>query len=157
MKQMLNFRTSEDLTAFVFAFESSSLPKKEWTHAAHLAIGAFYVLRHGSVEALNRIRVGIRRVNESHGVENSDTRGYHESLTRFWLSVIEQFLEAYQAARPNDGEDEELHAVNAVVHKFANRAGLFRRYWSYDVVASVEARRRWVEPDALALNCQIDS
>ena len=67
------WRTHEDLNCFLSAFETFSLPKRQWTHAAHLAVGALYCLRYGEREALERLRIGIRRLNESHNVENSDT------------------------------------------------------------------------------------
>jgi hypothetical protein len=143
------WRTHEDLGNFVASFEALSLPKKEWTHAAHLTIGACYVLRYGEHGALEHLRTGIRRLNESHGVENSATRGYHETLTRFWLMLISQFLNEHKRERP---AASELNAIAALVERFGSNAGAFRRYWTYDIAASSEARRRWVAPDALALN-----
>jgi hypothetical protein len=143
------WRTNEDLEAFMSAFEALSLPKKDWTHAAHLAVGALYCLRYGEHEALGRLRIGIRRLNESHNVENSDTGGYHETLTRFWLTIISRFLGEYNGRHP---QASKLSAVHALVERFGTNAGLFRRYWTYDVVSSVEARRRWIEPDATSLD-----
>ena len=147
------WRTNEDLRNFASAFEALSLPKREWTHAAHLVIGALCCLRYGEHDALERLRIGIRRLNESHGVENSDTRGYHETLTRFWLVIINRFLTEYKARHP---QASHLSAIHALAERFGTDAGFFRRYWTCDVTSSVEARHRWVAPDALPLNCRID-
>ena len=150
---MSHWRTTEELNAFAVAFETASLPKQEWTHAAHVAIGALYILRYGASQALDRLRVGIRRLNEAHGLGNSDTHGYHESLTRFWVTLIARVLAELSRARP---DATELQAVQTVVNELGKHAGLFRGYWTYDVAASVEARRRWIEPDAQRLNFEID-
>src|SRR6476620_649057 len=82
-----NFRyihhvTESELDAFASAFQSCAIPKSEWTHQAHLKVGTWHVRRFGKDEALERLRIGIRRLNDSHGVPNSDTRGYHETITR---------------------------------------------------------------------------
>lgn len=39
--------TREAFNAFVAAWESGELPKAQWTHAAHVAMGAGYVARYG--------------------------------------------------------------------------------------------------------------
>jgi hypothetical protein len=147
------WRTNEDLKTFVSAFEALLLPKRDWTHAAHLTIGALYCLRYGEHDALERLRIGIRRLNESHGVENSDSHGYHETLTRFWLIIISRFLIEYKARHP---QASDLSAIHALVERFGADSGFFRRFWTCDVTSSVEARRRWVAPDALPLDWRID-
>jgi hypothetical protein len=140
------------LDGFIRRFEAQTLPKAEWTHAAHLRIGGCYVLAHGQAEALVKLRVGIRRLNESHGVINSDTSGYHETLTCFWLAVIGRFLREYCGAHP---DAKPVEAVETMVDTFAHRSGMFKEYWSIDVVRSVEARKSWIAPDRLTLD--IDS
>jgi hypothetical protein len=60
-------------------FLARAIPRAEWTHRAHLLVGAWHVHRYGPEEALARLRVGIRQLNESNGVVNSATDGYHET------------------------------------------------------------------------------
>ena len=62
----------EDLVA---AFRDGTLPRAEWTHVAHLRVGAWHVHRHGAAMALELLRDGIRRLNDRHGTVNSDTSG----------------------------------------------------------------------------------
>lgn len=138
--------TEIELKRFVAAFESGSLPKREWTHAAHLAIGAHYAMTYEAEEAMRRLRAGIRHLNGCHGVENSDTGGYHETITRFWLTVIRRFLRDYDAKRPTAAWAER---IGAVVGEFQNRRDLFVGYWTFNIVSSTEARRHWIEPDAV--------
>lgn len=140
--------TETELNEFVDAFESCTLPKREWTHAAHLAIGAHYAMACDATEAMTRLRQGIRRLNESHGVENSDTGGYHETITRFWLTVVRRFLCEHEAKGP---KATRVERVAVVVKAFEGERGLFRPHWTFDIVSSTEARRRWIEPDAVPL------
>ncbi len=112
-------------------FEACELAESEWTHAAHLAAGAWFVTHFSAEEAAYRIRNGIKRLNESLGGKNTETSGYHETLTIFWLRQI--------AKRLREGASlEEITALPS---------GLWRDYYSYDVVKSTQARREWVEPD----------
>ena len=77
-----------DLETLVGHFLARTLPKAEWTHQAHLAVGAWHVDRYGPDEALTRLRDGIRALNDSHGTINSASSGYHETITRAYVRVI---------------------------------------------------------------------
>jgi hypothetical protein len=137
------------LDDFIHRFETKTLKKSEWTHAAHLRIGGVYVLAHGQAAALAKLRVGICRLNESHGVINSDTGGYHETLTRFWLAIIGHFLSEHHHAHDDWSRADR---IGALIDAFGHRSGLFRDYWSTDLVKSVAARRAWFPPDKLMLD-----
>lgn len=129
--------SDEAFQAFVAAWEQGTLPRAQWSHAAHVSIGACYTVRHGD-GALAKVREGIRRYNDAVGTANTATSGYHETLTRFWTGVIAEavagFADERQAAR---------HAVTV----FGQDRDRPRRYYSFDVVRSVEARRTWIAPD----------
>lgn len=122
------------------AFCDCTLAKAEWTHHAHLRVGLWHLLRYPPSAALDRLRDGIRRFNVASGVANTEASGYHESITRFYIWAIGQFLAAADRTRPEDELAEEL--VRACGDK-----GLPLRYWSKDRLMSVEARLGWVEPD----------
>jgi len=74
------------------ALSDCALPKLEWTHHAHLRAGLWHVLEYGPVAALDLLRQRISVYNESVGTANTDSSGYHETLTRFYVVVIDQFL-----------------------------------------------------------------
>jgi flavin reductase (DIM6/NTAB) family NADH-FMN oxidoreductase RutF len=122
---------------FVAAWEDRALPKDQWTHAAHVAIGAHYGVRYPNT-AFERIKVGICRFNEAVGTENSDTSGYHETLTRMWADVIAKVVRGF---------DDPWNAVQEAVEKLGQDRDLHRLYYSFDVVRNTEARRRWMPPD----------
>jgi len=44
--------TTTDIEGLVGRFLACTLPKAEWTHQAHLAVGAWHVDRYGPDEAL---------------------------------------------------------------------------------------------------------
>jgi hypothetical protein len=121
-------------------FFCRTLPKSAWTHQAHLRVGLWHVLHFGPEEALTRLRTGIRALNESHGTLNTDSGGYHETITRFYVCWIANYLARAGRNRPLDELADEL--VQA-----AGDSQLPLRYYSRDRLYSVEARRSWVEPD----------
>lgn len=120
-----------------------TLPKREWTHCGHFA-AALWLLRHRPEQALE-LRAIIRAYNEATGVANTDSGGYHETITRASLRAGAALL-----AR---------HAVNAPLHQVVDtlmdselgRSDWLLAYWSRERLFSVEARRAWVEPDLRAL------
>jgi hypothetical protein len=117
-----------------------TLTKAEWTHYAHLRTGLWHLLHHGPEEALLLLRERIRALNGSHGVANTPTSGYHETITRFYLWQIAKFLE----------EEGRGKCVDELAEKLILRYGdkdLPLEYWSRETLFSTDARLGWVEPD----------
>ena len=92
--------TAANLDDFAARFVACTLSRDEWTHQAHLRVGAWHVHRYGPEEALTRLRSGIRRLNESFGGVNSATHGYHETITRAYVQLLSQFLERCPSELP---------------------------------------------------------
>lgn len=122
------------------AFQSCTLPKAEWTHQAHLRVGLWHIRQFGPDEALVRLRDGIRRLNESHGTANTDTGGYHETITRLYVVVMHDFLTAADRSRSLD----ELTADFIARYPTSD---LPLRYYARERLFAVQSRREWVEPD----------
>ena len=121
------------------------LPREEWTHEAHLAATTYLLLRHPQVDLDRDLPGLIRRYNESVGGVNSDTEGYHDTITRVFLHGVRLFLSEADAAQP-------LHAlVNALLLSPMGRRDWPLRFYSREHLLSVEARRAFVPPDAAAL------
>ncbi|MDX2169496.1 MAG: hypothetical protein SF182_20675 [Deltaproteobacteria bacterium] len=116
------------------------MPHAEWTHRAHLAVGTWHVLRFGPDEALRRLRSGIRALNDAHGTPNSDTRGYHETITRAYVTLIADFLSTRAGTSPAD-------AAHALLRSPLAGKDALLRYYSRPCLGSVTARRGWVAPD----------
>jgi hypothetical protein len=73
-------------------FRACTLPHGEWTHTAHLRVGTWHVHHFGADAALALLRTGIRRLNDFHGTPNTETRGYHETITVAYVRLIAEFL-----------------------------------------------------------------
>ena len=122
-----------------------TLPRAEWTHEAHLAATTYLLLRHPEIDLETELPGLIRRYNESVGGVNSDSEGYHETITRVFLHGVRLFL-----AEPNVGEP--LHElVNELLLAPRGRRDWPLRFYSRERLFSVEARRDFVAPDVAAL------
>lgn len=128
------------LLALVAGFAARSLAVSEWTHTAHLLVGLRYLREHGEAGACERLRREIRAYNEATGVPNSETRGYHETITVFQVRAIA----CYHDAAP-DRSIVEL-ARGLVVHRLGSR-DLAALYYSDARLFTGAARRCWVAPD----------
>jgi hypothetical protein len=126
------------------AFRARTLPKEAFTHEAHLRVGLWHVLAYGEAAALDELRRAIRAFNEAHGGVNSDSAGYHETITRFHVWRIARFAETAATARPID----EL--ADALVGECGAR-DLPLRHWTRERLMSREARLAWLEPDLAPL------
>lgn len=132
--------SDEDVRRIVDGFRGGVLPKSEWTHTAHLIAGTWHVYHLGAAAALDALRAGILALNDFHATPNTDTRGYHETITRAHVVLIDDQVTRRRAAAVFD-------AVRTVLDSdLANPRGLLR-YYSEARLMSVEARRGWCEPD----------
>lgn len=126
--------------AFIGRFEALHLPREHWTHEAHLIAGFWYAWRLPMPAALDEVRTRIRAHNEAVGTANTDTGGYHESITRLYMHAIASHVAAHRAL----GFEESLRQLLA--SPIAARDWPLRHY-SSERLFSVAARRGWVEPD----------
>jgi len=134
------FSSAQEIEAFVREFEARSLPIERWTHHAHLLVGLWYLMQHSHDDALSVVRQRIRAYNEAVGTANTDSDGYHETLTRLFLRGI--------AAHISD------HGGNPLPDSLALllQSPIARKDWpllfySRERLFSVAARRDWIEPD----------
>lgn len=131
-------KSENELNAFLAAWEAGTLPKPQWTHAAHVAVAACYTWQRSPAEAFPLLRERIRAYNLATGGQNTADSGYHETLTRFWADVVGHFVAS---------QDDRLTAVRSAVEHFGPARDLFRSYYEHDVVRNPVARREWVAPE----------
>jgi hypothetical protein len=124
---------------------SRTLPRAEWTHEAHLAATTYLLLRHPEIDLDKELPNLIRRFNESVGGMNSDTEGYHETITRVFLHGVRLFLSEADLSAPV----HEL--VNDLLLSPMGRRDWPLRFYAPERLFSVEARRTLIEPDIRAL------
>jgi hypothetical protein len=135
--------TALDLDNLAEGFQSCAISKPEWTHLVHLQVGAWHVHHFGAEEALRLLRSGIRRLNDQHGTPNSDTRGYHETITVAYIRLIAAFLAARQLPF-------EVAVARMLESELAAKDTLLR-FYSQPLLMSVRARKEWVDPDIAPL------
>lgn len=116
-----------------------SLPKPEWTHAAHFAAAMWLLTRPGA-DPEAEMPALIRAYNEATGVANTDTSGYHETITLASLRVARAWL----ADRPGVPLSVALAELLAGSY---GRSGWLLAHWSREALFSPAARRAWREPD----------
>jgi hypothetical protein len=122
-----------------------TLPRAEWTHEAHLATTTYLLLRHPEIDVDKALPDLIRGYNESVGGVNSDSEGYHETITRVFLDGVRLFLSEADIREP-------LHElVNELLLSPMGRRDWPLRFYSPERLFSVEARRHFVEPDISVL------
>lgn len=126
-------------------FLACAIPREEWTHHAHLVVGAWHVHRYGPERALALLRVGIRRLNEANGVVNSAASGYHETITRAYVALLAQLLDACPV-----GMSLGERVVRIVAGPLADKDVLFT-FYSRARLMSAAGRAAWIEPDLAPL------
>jgi hypothetical protein len=120
-----------------------SLPKTAWTHAAHFA-AALWLLRRSGLRAMHEMGPLIMAYNEATGVANTDTGGYHETITLASLRAAHAWL----LSRP----DAPLQVIlGELLASPIGRSDWVFRYWSRPLLLSVAARKAWVEPNLAPL------
>jgi hypothetical protein len=121
-----------------------TLPKPEWTHEAHISTTSWIILERPDILPERDLPDLIRRYNESVGGVNSDSEGYHETVTQVFIRTLRRSLAK--------SEGQGLAArVNALLQSPEGRRDWPLRFYSRDLLFSKEARLGWVEPDLTAL------
>ena len=122
-------------------FAACSLPRSEWTHAAHFAAALWLLRTRPELDAAAVLPGMIRAYNESVGRVNDDSGGYHETITQASLRAVKGVLEA------NPPDMPLFQIVNALMASGLGNPNWLLEYWSRERLMSVEARRQWLEPD----------
>ncbi|HEY0148619.1 MAG TPA: hypothetical protein VGB70_06405 [Allosphingosinicella sp.] len=117
-----------------------TLTRADWTHEAHLAACLYVICERPDMVAERDLPGLIRRFNESVGGVNSATEGYHETITQTYICGVRRFL-----ARAANGPLHEQ--VNALLEAPEGGREWPLRFYSPELLFSVDARARLVEPD----------
>jgi len=139
------FHSDAEIEHLAEGLLARSLPREEWTHEAHLGATTYLLTGRPDVDLDTELPGIIRRYNESVGGVNSDTEGYHETITRSFLHGVRLFL----AEADLEAALHEL--VNALLRSPMGSRDWPLRFYSRERLFSVEARRNFVAPDIAAL------
>lgn len=129
------------IARLISEFEARTLPKEHWTHEAHVLVALGYVV--AVPDPLERMRSGIQALNAAHGVPTTLERGYHETLTHFYVGILRRYVKEQEERAGRRLSVAEL-APGALRH--ASRE-LPLSYYSRELLFSAAARFGYVEPD----------
>jgi hypothetical protein len=134
-----------EIKRLVKDFESCTLPAQEFNHRAHLAVAAWYLAHHTTEEATRLIRRGLQNFLAANSIVTTDTDGYHETLTLFYITIINRHL--------NTRKDEISLAelINDLIRRCGDK-NLPLKHYTEERLMSPSARRQWVEPDLKSID-----
>ena len=124
-------------------FAAATLRRDAWTHSTHVRVAWMHRRRWALDEAHVLMRVGIIKLNASHGLVETAARGYHDTITRAWLVVVGAAM-----SRTPDLNDSRTFLE---MHEDTLGKDALLRYYSRDRLIGVAARARFVEPDLAPL------
>jgi hypothetical protein len=134
------FAADADVATFMAAFNDGSLPRPAWNHRAHLTVALTVARRLTAAERLPAIRRAILRYNAAAGIESTPDSGYHETLTVFYMQVVE--LHVLRFPPPASVAED----ANLLYAEWGDRE-LPLRYYTRERLFSREARAGWLPPD----------
>jgi hypothetical protein len=144
MENLMTFTTDSEIDRIALGVLDLSLPKADWTHAAHFAL-ALWLLRHR--DDVPAILPGIiRAYNEATGGENTDTAGYHETITQASLRAANAFMAGFAPEHPL------FDIANRLMASDLGRSDWLLVHWTPGRLFTPQARREWVDPDLKALD-----
>ena len=117
-----------------------TLERPEWTHEAHLA-SCLWIIERPDIDPERDLPAIIRRFNESVGGVNSDSEGYHETITQTYIAAVRAFLARTDAALPL------VDKANGLLQSEEGGRDWPLRFYSPELLFSKQARLGFVEPD----------
>jgi hypothetical protein len=140
MRTFLPFTSDEQIEVIGSGLLDRTLPKTMWTHAAHFAATLWLMRYRTDLELSDDMPGIIRAYNEATGGTNTDSSGYHETITQVSLRAAGDFLHRAPQA--------PLFVIcNELMQSRLGDPEWLLEYWSRPRLFSVEARRAWLEPD----------
>jgi len=139
------FTSDAEIIAIGEGIVARTLPKPAWTHAAHFAAAVWLIAGQSAIDPERDMPGLIRAYNTATGVPNTDSEGYHETITQASLRATRAFLASLPEGTPL------FAACNVLLATDLGKRDWLLAYWTRERLFSAEARRGWVEPDVKAL------
>ena len=126
-------------------FINLTLPKSEWTHAGHFAAALWLLRNRPDLAMPDEFRRLVIRYNAVTNTPNTDSSGYHHSITIASLRAAASHLRGHPS-------DVPLHIVLlSLMDSALGRTDWLLSYWRKETLFSVAARKAWIEPDVAPL------
>ena len=138
------YESESEIAAIGEGLLARTLPKPGWTHAAHFAAALWLIKCRPDLPARAHMPRIIRTYNEATGVANTETSGYHETITQASLRAAHATLARHSSATP------VYRIANDLMTSALGHSNWLLAYWSSERLFSPEARARWCDPDLQA-------
>jgi hypothetical protein len=139
------FFSDDDIRQVGQGLLDRTLPLAAWTHEAHLAACTWIICERGDIIAEMALPTAIRAYNIAVGGSNDDTQGYHETITQVYIHAIRCHLATIAQ------DMQLLEKVNSLLQSERGKRDYLFKFYSKDLLFSVEARRCHVAPNILPL------
>ena len=147
---MTAFPDESSVERHALRFLDRTLPKEEWTHEGHFAAALWLLRNRADLAGPDEMRELIMRYNDATGKPNTDSEGYHHTITRASMRAAAHHLIALPPGEP-------LHEVlRSLMRSACGRTDWLLEYWRAETLFSVAARRSWVNPDLAPLPFQLE-
>ncbi len=130
------------------AFNDQTLDAPSWTHEAHLTVGLMHAREYALHDAICRMRGGIILLNGKHQTPNTGQRGYHETLTVFWMTVLSLYVNRFPAM-------SKTELVNSFLQSPLADRSLPFLFYEKEKVLSEPCRAMYISPEKMPLNEEV--
>lgn len=136
--------TLQEINNIVEAFSQKQLPKTKWNHTAHIIVALWHNWHFDFEEAFEKVKAKIIEYNISVGTVNSETSGYHDTLTKFWMLHTKSYLDRGHFDTLNE-------ALNKFLNSEESNKDLPLKYYSKELLFSKKCRLKWESSDIASL------
>ena len=136
------YQNIDEIAGVVRGFESCRTGKDEFSHASHLTVALWYLTHHSFEQAMAKMRAGLNRFLGHHKVPAGK---YNETITQFWLKVVEAYAlkqtgsNLVSTADQSPTDEQLVSVANGLIETRGN-ANLVFDYYSESLINSPEAR-----------------
>jgi hypothetical protein len=141
----LNTVTLAEITEIAEGVRDCTFPVARFHHREHCLATVYFLKNYPDTDWRSELPQFIRRYNVAMGGGNTEDRGYHETITQFYIDAIEGFLRS-QASQSVLEASEALLQTPIVQPDFA------LHFYSRERLFSREARRCYLDPDLAVLD-----
>lgn len=124
-------------------FEARTLPEDQFTHDAHIIVACWYLFENKGHETFKTVKQHIIAYKAANST--GDAKAFHETLTRFWLLVVREFLNVHKPVTIEV-------ALNKLLMTELSEKSLPFQFYSRERLFSASAIESWMEPDVQSID-----
>jgi hypothetical protein len=129
---------------FLRRIEDCTYPVNDFHHREHVKVAYLYLRRYTPDAAMDRMRASLKRFAAAHNVPvDVLDRGYHETITRAWMQLVEFTMVESDPAQTAD----QFYEANPQLWQMK----VLRFFYSRPKLMSFEAKANFIEPDITPL------